>query len=151
MFKKNESSKNKPTNLFIRILIYIVIFFLIPAIFISSNCFIPKISLYGQTLEEQLQSIKDEKEANQKKLDEANKKEQELNQINNELNAKAQILNKRVALIYENRGGNILEILFKTKDFIDLISKLKMLNLIAKQDAKIVQEVKDKKDANLVL
>ena len=151
MFKKNESSKNKPTNLFIRILIYIVIFFLIPAIFISSNCFIPKISLYGQTLEEQLQSIKDEKEANQKKLDEANKKEQELNQINNELNAKAQILNKRVALIYENRGGNILEILFKTKDFLDLISKLKMFSLIAKQDAQIVQDVKDKKDANLVL
>ncbi|MCL4377111.1 MAG: peptidoglycan DD-metalloendopeptidase family protein [Actinobacteria bacterium] len=153
--------------------------------------------IYAQTLEEQLQAIKDQKAANQKKIDEANKKvaeylkqvnaadsqllaslsqlkdlndklaqaksdvdktsialatkEQELKQVNAELNAKTQILNNRVALIYKNRDSNILEILFKTKDFLDLISRLKMLNLIANQDAQIVQDVKDSKDANLTI
>ena len=39
--------------------------------------------IFAQTLEEELQSIKDEKEANQKKIDEANKKVAEyLKQIN---------------------------------------------------------------------
>jgi Membrane proteins related to metalloendopeptidases len=75
-------------------------------------------------------------------------KEQELNQINAELNAKTEILNNRVALIYEN-NSSFLEILFKAKDFIDFISRLKMLNSIAKQDAQIVQDVKDKKNADL--
>jgi hypothetical protein len=36
-----------------------------------------KNNIYAQTLEEQLQSIKDEKAANQKKIDDANKKEQD--------------------------------------------------------------------------
>ena len=152
---------------------------------------VTKNHIYAQSLEEQLQSIKDEEAANQKKIDEANKKvqeylkqvndvesqeiaslaelkdlndklaqakndvdktsidlaakEQELTQINSELSAKTEILNRRVALIYENRGSNILEILFKATDFIDFISRLKILSLIARQDAKIVQDVKDSK------
>jgi len=151
--------------------------------------------IFAQSLEEELQSIKDEKEANQKKIDEANKKvaeylkqvntvesqlltslseledlndklaqaksdvdkttidlaakEQELAKTNAELDEKTQILNRRVALIYEKRDSSILEVLFETKDFLDFISRLKMFNLIAKQDAQVVQEVKDKKAACL--
>ena len=173
-----------------KILIAILVLGLMLAIPATKN------HIYAQTLEEQLQSIKDEKAANQKKIDEANKKEQEyqkqvnavesqelsslsglkdlndkmaqakndvdktsmdlaakeqeLNQINAELNAKTEILNNRVALIYEN-NSSFLEILFKAKDFIDFISRLKMLNSIAKQDAQIVQDVKDKKNADLTV
>ena len=173
-----------------KILIAILVLGLMLAIPTTKN------HIYAQTLDEQLQSIKDEKAANQKKIDEANKKEQEyqkqvnavesqelsslsglkdlndkmaqakndvdktsmdlaakeqeLNQINAELNAKTEILNNRVALIYEN-NSSFLEILFKAKDFIDFISRLKMLNSIAKQDAQIVQDVKDKKNADLTV
>lgn len=192
MFKNiNGNIKVKSIKTITKILIAILI---LSFILISPAT---KNHVWAQTLDEQLQSIKDEKAANQKKIDEANKKEQEylkqvnatesqllsslsglkdlndklaqaksdvdktsidltakeleLNQINNELNAKTEILNQRVALIYKNRGGNFLEILFKAKDFIDFISRLKMLSLIAKQDAQIIQDVKDKKDANLTI
>jgi murein DD-endopeptidase MepM/ murein hydrolase activator NlpD len=192
LFKNiNGNIKVKSIKIITKILIAILV---LSFILISP---VTKNHIYAQTLEEQLQSIKDEKAANQKKIDDANKKEQEylkqvsavesqelaslselkdlndkmaqakndvdktsmdlaakeqeLNQINNELNVKTEILNQRAALIYENRGSNILEILFKAKDFIDFISRLKMLNLIAKQDVKIVQDVKDKKDANLTI
>lgn len=192
MFKNiNGNIKVKSIKTITKILIAILV---LSFILISPAT---KNHVWAQTLDEQLQSIKDEKAANQKKIDEANKKEQEylkqvnatesqllsslsglkdlndklaqakndvdktsmdlaakeleLNQINNELNAKTEILNQRVALIYENRGGNFLEILFKAKDFVDFISRLKMLNLIAKQDAQIIQDVKDKKDANLTI
>lgn len=190
MFKNiNGKIKLKSIKTITKILIAILIFSFILV------CPVTKNYVWAQTLDEQLQSVKDEKAANQKKIDEANKKEQdylkqvntvesqllsslsglkdlndnlaqaksdvdktsinlaakelELNQINNELKAKTEILNQRVALIYENRGSNILEILFTAKDFIDFISRFKILNLIASQDAKIVQDVKDKKDANL--
>ena len=192
MFKNiNGNIKINSINIITKILIAILV---LSFILISPSV---KNHIYAQTLEEQLQSIKDEKAANQKKIDDANKKEQEylkqvsavenqelaslselkdlndkltqakndvdktsmdlaakeqeLNQINNELKVKTEILNNRAALIYENNGSSFLEILFKAKDFIDFISRLKMFNLIAKQDAQIVQDVKDKKDANLTI
>ena len=174
-----------------KILIMVLVLSFILAVPTAKN------NIYGQSLEEQLQSIKDQKAENQKKIDEANKKEQEylkqvndvetqelsslselkglndkmaqakndvdktsmdlaakeqeLSQISAELNTKTQILNRRVALIYENSGSSFFEILFKAKDFIDFISKLKMLGSIAKQDAQIIQDVKDKKNADLTV
>ena len=192
MFKNiNGNIKIKSIKIIAKILIAILV---LSFILISP---VTKNHIYAQTLEEQLQSIKDEKAANQKKIDDANKKEQEylkqvsavesqelaslselkdlndkmaqakndvdktsmdlaakeqeLNQINAEFNVKTEILNNRAALIYENNGSSFLEILFKAKDFIDFISRLKMFNLIAKQDAQIVQDIKDKKDANLTI
>jgi peptidoglycan hydrolase CwlO-like protein len=167
------------------------------AILILSLIFIPttKNHLSAQTLDEQLQSIKDQKAATQKKIDEASKKEQtylkqvneadsqmlsslagikdlnrqlaqtqadidktatdlvkkdqDLYQMNNELGQKTAILNQMVAGIYENGINSDLEVLFKSTSFIDFFSRLKLLDLIARQDAEIVKEVKDKKDATL--
>ena len=76
-------------------------------------------------------------------------KEQELIKIDDELNAKGAILNTRVASIYKNRATNILEILLKAQNFIEFISRLKLMNLLASQDAVILKEIKDKKTANL--
>ncbi|MBU4450391.1 MAG: peptidoglycan DD-metalloendopeptidase family protein [Actinobacteria bacterium] len=78
-------------------------------------------------------------------------KEQDLNKIEDELDGKIAILNRRVASIYKNRDGNILEILLKAEDFIEFISRLKLMNLIAQQDAEIIKEIKDKRTSNLTI
>jgi len=78
-------------------------------------------------------------------------KEQDLNKIEDELDGKIAILNKRVASIYKNRDTNILEILLKAEDFIEFISRLKLMNLIAQQDAEIIKEIKDKRTSNLTI
>ena len=178
-----------------KILISFMVFLIIPAVFISSNCFIPRASLHGQTLEEELEKLKQEREETQKKIQQTKKqeqsylaevksvevtllaslseldglndkmaktksevdkatielvlKEQELIKIGEELDIKESILNKRVASIYKNRVTNILEILLKAEDFIEFISRLKLMNLLASQDAAILKEIKDKKTANL--
>ena len=152
-------------------------------------------SLHAQSLEDELEQIKKEREETKEKIEEVKKqeqsymnqvsevesqllsalseleglngelaesksevdkttielvlKEQELSKIEEELEEKAQVLNERVASIYKNKNGNILEVLFKAKDFIEFISKLKLMNLLAEQDTEIVQLIKDKKNANL--
>ncbi|MCL4377376.1 MAG: peptidoglycan DD-metalloendopeptidase family protein [Actinobacteria bacterium] len=194
MFKNNNSniynSKIKELSIKITVKILIVILLLSAALFYPLNN-----HLSAQTLEEQLQNIKNEQEANKKKIEEAKKKEQEylkqvksvedqllsslselkdlnekqakaksdidrttvelaskeqeLNQINDELKQKTEILNQRISVIYKNGNESILEILFKAKDFIDFISKIKLMTLIAKEDIKIIREVKDKREAEL--
>ena len=76
-------------------------------------------------------------------------KESELLEINKELDAKSTILNNRVASIYKNGNTNILDVIFKAHSFTELLSKLKLMNLLADQDAVIIEEIKDKKNATL--
>ena len=78
-------------------------------------------------------------------------KEQDLNKIEDELDGKIAILNRRVASIYKNKDSNILEILLKAEDFIEFISRLKLMNLIAQQDAEIIKAIKDKRTSNLTI
>ncbi len=178
-----------------KVFILLVVFLLIPAVFIGSNCFLPRSSLYALSMEEELAKLQKEREQTQKKIQETKKqeqsylaevksvevtllaslseldglndkmaetksevdkgtielvlKEQELMKIEEELNEKGVILNKRIASIYKNRATNILEILLKAEDFIEFISRLKLMNLLASQDAVILKEIRDKKTANL--
>lgn len=76
-------------------------------------------------------------------------KENDLAEISKELEVKESILNNRISAIYKNRGASFFEILFKSKSFIELLSKLKLMNLLAKQDTEIIVEIKDKKSATL--
>lgn len=76
-------------------------------------------------------------------------KENDLAEISKELDAKETILNNRISAIYKNRGASFFEILFKSKSFIELLSKLKLMNLLADQDAGIIIEIKDRKSATL--
>lgn len=76
-------------------------------------------------------------------------KEQELKKIEDELEVKIEILNSRVASIYKNRNGNILEILLKAEGFLEFVSRLKLMNLLAEQDAEIIKSIKDKRNATL--
>jgi len=76
-------------------------------------------------------------------------KEEELKRIEKELKEKVRILNDRVAAIYKNGNSSILEILLKAEDFLDFISKLKLMNLFAGQDTQNILEVKGKKTATI--
>jgi len=76
-------------------------------------------------------------------------KEEELKRIEKELKEKIRILNDRVAAIYKNGNSSILEILLKAEDFLDFISKLKLMNLFAGQDTQNILEVKEKKTATI--
>ena len=76
-------------------------------------------------------------------------KEEELKRIEDELKEKIRILNDRVAAIYKNGNSNILEILLKAENFLDFISKLKLMNLFAEQDTQNILEVKEKKTATI--
>jgi murein DD-endopeptidase MepM/ murein hydrolase activator NlpD len=171
--------------------IAIVISGLIP--FLTSS---PK-SIYAQTLEEQLEQIKKEREETQERIEEVKKtesqyrnevnevegqlvgaldeldklnqrlseakgevdkttielvlKEEELNKIEGELDERISILNDRVTSIYKNGNGNILAILLKAEDFLDFISKLKLMNLFAQQDTQNVQMIKEKRYATIGL
>ncbi|MBE3090117.1 MAG: peptidoglycan DD-metalloendopeptidase family protein [Actinobacteria bacterium] len=76
-------------------------------------------------------------------------KEEELKRIEEDLKEKIKILNDRVAAIYKNGNSNVLEILLKAEDFLDFISKLKLMNLFAEQDTQNILEVKEKKTATI--
>ena len=76
-------------------------------------------------------------------------KENDLAEIGKDLDEKEAILSNRVASIYKNRSSSFFEVLFKSKSFIELLSKLKLMNLLADQDTSIIEEIKDKKSAIL--
>lgn len=76
-------------------------------------------------------------------------REEELKNIENELAEKIGILNDRIAQIYKNGGNNVLEVLLKAGDFIDFVSRLKLMNLFAEQDTEDVREIKERRDATL--
>ena len=76
-------------------------------------------------------------------------KEEELKGLEYELASSVEILNNRVAQIYKNGGNNILEILLKAGDFVEFISRLKLMNLFAQQDIKNVQDIKERRDATI--
>ncbi|MBM3709336.1 MAG: hypothetical protein FJW61_02790 [Actinobacteria bacterium] len=170
----------------------VLIIFVISA---GTTIFTPGTNLTAQSLEDELEQVKKEREEINKKIEEVRKeeqgyikqvnevesqlvsslgelnelndklaeaksyidkitidlvlKEQELKKIEDELSAKVEILNRRVASIYKNGNENILEILLKAGDFIEFVSRLKIMNLLAHQDAEIIKEIKDKRAANL--
>ena len=178
-----------------------ITFFKIIAVFltftlsVSFIILIPKTKLVAQSLEDELEQVKKDREEIQKKIEEVRKeeqvyikqvndvetqlvaslseldglndklaeaksyidkitidlvlKEQELKKIEDELEEKAEILNRRVASIYKNGNENILEILLKAEDFIEFVSRVKLMTLLAHQDAEIIKEIKDKRAANL--
>jgi peptidoglycan hydrolase CwlO-like protein len=69
-------------------------------------------------------------------------KENDLTEINKDLNSKESILNNRISTIYKNGGSSFFEVLFKSKNFLEFLSKLKLMNLLAKQDAEVANILK---------
>jgi len=76
-------------------------------------------------------------------------REEELKQIESELEDSTRILNDRMTQIYKSGGNNILEVLLKADDFIELVSRMKLMSLFAQQDTENIQDIKEKRDATL--
>ncbi|MCJ7665272.1 MAG: hypothetical protein MUO59_00880, partial [Actinobacteria bacterium] len=76
-------------------------------------------------------------------------REEELNKIEDELAEKTTILNNRIAEIYKNGSNNILEVLLKAEDFIEFISRMKLMSLFAQQDTDNILDIKEKRNATL--
>ncbi len=76
-------------------------------------------------------------------------KERELNDIEKDLDGKLLILNNRVAAIYKNGSTNLFEIVLGAENFIEFLSRMKLMNLLADQDTKIIEEVRDKRNATI--
>ncbi len=76
-------------------------------------------------------------------------KEKELADLENSLKEKAVILNDRVASIYKNSGQDLIQLLFESDTFIELFSRLKLMNMIARQDVKVLNELQQTRDKNI--
>ncbi|OQA22765.1 MAG: Murein DD-endopeptidase MepM [Actinobacteria bacterium ADurb.Bin346] len=73
------------------------------------------------------------------------KNEQDISRIEEELAEKTSVLNLRVAEIYKNNSRSILDVFFKTEDFVEFVSRLKLMNILLKQDIEIIYDIKEKK------
>ena len=76
-------------------------------------------------------------------------KSKELADLEKELTEKTRLLNGRVAEIYKKKNYNLIELLFETDSFLKLFSKFKLMNLLAKQDLEIMQDIKFKRDSTI--
>ncbi|MBE3090112.1 MAG: peptidoglycan DD-metalloendopeptidase family protein [Actinobacteria bacterium] len=76
-------------------------------------------------------------------------KSKELADLEKELTGKTSLLNDRMAEIYKKKNYNLIELLFETDSFIKLFSKFKLMNLLAKQDLEIMQDIKFKRDSTI--
>jgi len=74
-------------------------------------------------------------------------KGKELADLEKELSDKISLLNNRMAEIYKKKNYNLIELLFETDSFIKLFSKFKLMNLLAKQDLEVMQDIKFKRDS----
>lgn len=179
----------------VRFVKFIAIFVSLSIILSGFGVFSAPNDFHAQSLEDELQQIKEEREETQKKIEEVTKteqiykgevsrveeqllgtlyeldglnsefadaksvidkttielvlKEEELNQIEDELASRIEILNNRIAQIYKNGGSNVLEVLLKAGDFIEFVSRMKIMSLFARQDTENVQEIKEKRNATI--
>ncbi len=71
--------------------------------------------------------------------------EQELQQLESQLKEKNDILNVILAEMYKKDNRDIINIILRSQDFIEFISRYKIMGLLLKQDADAVTDIKDKK------
>jgi len=76
---------------------------------------------------------------------------QELLQLESELIEKNDILNSMVAEIYKKDNRDIINIILRSRDFIEFISRYKMMNLLLKQDADAVTVLEEEKKKLVIL
>jgi len=74
-------------------------------------------------------------------------KEKELEETEKDLEEKIGVLNQRVSEVYKNKDFNYIKVILASEDFMDFMSKLKLMMLIAEADAKMVKEIKDRRQA----
>ncbi len=74
-------------------------------------------------------------------------KGKELEETEKELQHKIDLLNWRVSEIYKNRDSHYIQVVLIAEDFMDFMSKIKIMAMIAEQDANMITEVKARREA----
>lgn len=70
-------------------------------------------------------------------------KNKELKEIKSDLDKKTQILNNRITSIYKYGNNNLLELLIGSENFLDFFSKIKLMDRIAEEDVRAIQDIKE--------
>lgn len=73
-------------------------------------------------------------------------KDKELSQIEDSLDDKMETYSLRIAEIYKNRDRDLLDILFNSENFLIFFSRFKMMNLVAKRDIEVIEQIKTQKE-----
>jgi len=73
-------------------------------------------------------------------------KDKELSDLEESLQEKIEIYNDRILQIYKKRDRDFLDILFNSENFLVFFSRLKMMNLIAKRDIEVIEQIEIAKD-----
>ncbi|MGM0367216.1 MAG: murein hydrolase activator EnvC family protein [Actinomycetota bacterium] len=93
-----------------------------------------------EELDGMLAEINKDIQGNTLKIEEKNRDLKEIEAI---LDKKVSLLNNRAASIYKYGNNNFVELLTGTKGFMEFFSKIKLMNTIAQEDIRIIQEIKE--------
>lgn len=72
-------------------------------------------------------------------------KENEIKQKEKELEEKQEILDKRLVVMYKTGGTSYLDVLLGSSNYIEMLSKLNVVNRIAEKDTELINKVKNEK------
>ncbi len=79
--------------------------------------------------------------------DEVNEARQRLSDIKQSLRDRRDILNERAAAMYKNGRTSMLEVLLRTKDFVDFLERADYVSRVAQSDAKLITRIKSNRDS----
>ena len=72
---------------------------------------------------------------------------QRLSEIKKSLRERRDILNERAAAMYKNGRTSMLEVLLRTKDFVDFLERADYVARVAQSDAKLITRIKSTRDS----
>lgn len=116
----------------------------------QNNCMVDR-------MEDELKSIEADLESTSKELREYEEKLVKLNQdiasskrdlknAEDKLNQKQDLLGSRLSSMYKNSSASYIEVVFGSKDMVDLFDRLNMVKNIVSHDKDIIEDVKAQKD-----
>ena len=79
--------------------------------------------------------------------DEVNETRLRLSDIKQSLRDRRDILNERAAAMYKNGKTSMLEVLLRTKDFVDFLERADYVSRVAQSDAKLITRIKSNRDS----
>lgn len=110
-----------------------------------------------ERVEKELETLEADFEATSRELQEYEEKLVKLNQdiasskselknAEDKLNQKQDLLGSRLSSMYKNRSASYIEVVFGSKDMVDLFDRLNMVKNIVSHDKDIIEDVKAQKD-----
>lgn len=72
---------------------------------------------------------------------------QQLTEIKQDLKKRRNVLNDRAAAMYKNGRTSMLEVLLRTKDFVDFLERADYVARVAKSDADLIDRIKSNRDS----